>query len=360
MPRPDLYAEAQEYLLNLGDPDYFDTALPDVLRLLGHALPVFVEHATYPHTWVYGQLSATQVFTDATGAAQDVTLNDVLLSGTDQHSGHLIGAKGMFETVVYTMATAAGGTPAYQYFSWNGDLWEEIVPTSLPNFASTALQTLAFVAPLSWRRGIPPDVTFPDGFDADQYWLMVRALEPPVVTAPTASRLLVRLVSWPVSDDIQELVLALFYPRELHVEPVAAALDLYIPDWRIRTGGPTHLLRELSPLQMLRIYPIPDTLSTDTDPFFRWAADAAPGSNNLTVMYTSSLLEWRLPTWLEGLVVWRLAARDAMRQGERQDMPLAQALNTVADGAELILRNLWRDGLELQELGGQFDAAPLR
>ena len=395
MSQASVLEEVQDLLLNLGNPEAVSLAYGDAVQQLAHRCPVFSEVQMVPTAWSVGQWTdASQTFTDDTTDAQSAATNDVLLCSTIDNDGHLIGAYGMFERVVYTISTTDGGLGVYEFTYWNSVDWTALSLISTPNFGSSGEQTLSFVAPEDWRQGRPTGVTSPDadGFDADLFWIRVRAttapggftsqdqlesmsqamfltvppkgnnrgdmnqaaglarvpLAAPYFQIPSATQLSLQTAIYPLPDSLVHLLTALYYPNELEPAPVAEGLDLLSPTWRATTGTPTRFTQDLEPFPRLRLSPIPTAIGARGVPVFTGTSGATVGTNNLVLFTLQVPLEEDMPPWFEGLVSYAVAAREARRMGETQDLALANALEQLVDGLVGMLTSFWADdGLEL-------------
>ena len=393
MSQASVIEEAQDLLLNLGDPEFVSLAYGDAVRQLAHRCPVFSEIQMVPTAWAVGQWTdATQTFTDDTTDAQSTATNDVLLCSTIDNDGHLLGAYGMFERVVYTISTTDGGLGTYEFTYWNGADWSALSLLSTPSFGSSGTQTLAFVAPEDWRQGAPTGVTFPVDFDAHLFWIRVRATTAPggftsqdqleslsqamfltvppkgnnqgdmnqaaglarvplaasYFQIPSATQLSLQTAIYPLPDSLVHLLTVLYYPNELEPVPVAEGLDLLTPTWRTTTGTPTRFTQDLEPFPRFRLSPIPTAIGTRGIPVFTGTSGATVGTNNLVLFTLQVPLEEDHPPWFEGLVSYAMAAREARRLGETQDLALAGALEQLVDGLVGMLHGLWaEDGIEL-------------
>lgn len=352
MSQDSIVVEAQDLLLDLGIETFLLSAFPDAARTLAMKCPVFSEIQMVSTFWAAGQLTAsgqTMVFTDDSTDAQSSAPSDFLLCSTLANDGHMIGAYGMFEKVVYTLGVADDGTGVYDFAYWDGRFWAALALLSTPNFHAVGTQTMAFVPPEDWQQGVPTDITFPvaDGFDANLFWVRVRATTGPAV-ALSATQIRVDTAIYPLPDTVLSLLSVLYYPNELEPVPVAEGLDLLQPGWRTATGTPTRYTQDLGPLQRVRIAPIPTAVGTLGLPIFTGAFGATVGPNNLIVATLQVPEEPDFPEWFQCLVSYTIAAREARRLGESSDLALGAALEGLVDGLVGMMSGLWReDGQEL-------------
>ena len=189
MSQETILEEAQDLLLGLGSDTFLLSAFPDVVRTLAMKCPVFSHVEMVSTFWVAGQLNApdianpdqSMIFTDDTTDAQSSEASDFPLSSSLDNDGHMIGAYGMFERVVYTLSVTDHGTGVYDFAYWDGTFWQPLPLLTTPDFSALGTQTMAFVAPEDWRQGVPTAITFPvaDGFDANLFWIRVRAVSAP-------------------------------------------------------------------------------------------------------------------------------------------------------------------------------------
>ena len=179
MSQTEVLEDAQDLLMQLGSETFLLSAFPDTIRFLAMRCPVFTEVRMVSTYWVAGQWTeATQTFTDDTVDAQDVGVSDFAIGTSLDYDGHMLGAYGMFEKVVYTIGKADNATGSYEYAYWDGDAWQPLSLLVTPNFSAIGDTTLQFLAPEDWRQGVPIGVTFPlaEGFDANLFWVRVRSI----------------------------------------------------------------------------------------------------------------------------------------------------------------------------------------
>lgn len=395
MSQASILEEAQDLLLNLGDPEFLALAFVDTVRHMARRCPVFSEVHMVSTSWVAGQWTdATQTYTDDSGDAQDTDANDFALSSTIDNDGHMIGAYGMFSQVVYTIGTADDGTATHEYTYHDGTLWRPLTLLTTPNFGATGTQALAFVPPEEWRQGTPLGITFPAGLDTSRFWIRVRATAAPgglvgqdriesasqamfltippqgnnqsdmhqaaglfripgsgtPVQSALATQLQLTISLYPLPSNLVDVLTVLYYPNELEPAPVAEGLDLLTPTWRTATGTPTRYTQDLEPFPRVRLTPIPTVIGPTGIPIWTGisASGATVSADHLVFMTLQVPVETEFPPWFEGLVSYAVAAREARRLGETQDLALAQTLDGLVDGLVEMLKAMWdRDGLEL-------------
>ncbi len=397
MSQGDVLTAAQDLLLDLGDPEYLSLAYTDRTRYLAMRCPVFTEVRQISTFWAMGQwVNEIGVYTDDTTDAKDADTNDVLLiGGFEDGDGHMIGAYGLFERVDYTISTAINAATPVTYTYWNGTGWAALTTLTTPTFTVTGVQMLTFVPPEDWAQGIPTDTTFPSDFDANLFWMRVQLfpgdagingqdnlesisqamfltvmpqgnnqtdmqqslglvripMTPAPTIAPQATLLQVYVALYPLPATLLRVLTVLYYPNELEPAPVAEGLDLLDPTWRTATSTvPTRYTQDLGPLQRLRLTPMPTNLGVrETLPAWLGIPGFSGGAaNNLVVMCDEVPLEADEPPWFEALLSYAIAAQEARRLGETQDLALAQALDGLVDGLVEMMLNIWRkEGMEL-------------
>ena len=344
-----LVTEAQDLLLDRGNETFLANILPDVVRWMAQRCPVFTDIRMLPTVWVFGTYTeATQLFTDATATMQ--TPSPVSLTTLTDGDGFLLGVNGLCETVAFTMGQlATGGTPVWEWTYWDGKDWQALSLLKEPDFTQGGIQTLAFVAPEDWRQRVPTGVTFPDPsiFNAERFWLRLRATTAPTTQAPQAASLQVLTALYPLSEETVHLLSAVYYPGELEPVPVASSLDLWQNQWQTLTGTPGYITQDLDATHRVRLIPIPTALGQDGIPIFSGLPGATVGANNLVLFVTRTPEEAEMPSWFEGLLVYALGAREARRLGETQDVTLAESLDAVTESVVTMLQALWvGQGLE--------------
>ena len=129
----------------------------------------------------------------------------------------------------------------------------------------------------------------------------------------------------PVS--LVELLQVHSYPTELDPAPLEAALDLVLPQWRAGSGTPQVWSQEDQDRQKFRVYPTPNatgqaiTLTPLTE--FTSGSDT-DRNNNLFAFFVHEPAEADIPEWAEALLMLKLVAKEAGREGEMNDAVLAQ------------------------------------
>jgi hypothetical protein len=345
-----IMTESQDYLLQSGDPEAMADLLPDVLRTLGRALPIWGNISWLADTWVAGRWSdATQTVTDLTTAAQGA--GSVGVSTLTSHDGLLLGAVGLFPEVTFTLSTAhAGGTPVYEWSYWNGQRWVVLTPLLTPTLSVVGTpQTLRFLLPDDWVASTLPGVSLPATFPPVQYWLRLRATTPPTTTAAVASLVTVVRTLFPLPETALQLLALHYMPRELEPVVVTQAMDLLDPTWRSRRDTPIRYTQDLTRLGHVQLTPLPTALAAQGIPPFS-GIPGAVASDQYVVFLTLDTppLAW-VPEWVEGLVALALAAREAGRQGETMDPALSQTLDGVVRLVVAMLRESYR------AFGGELD-----
>lgn len=120
-------------------------------------------------------------------------------------------------------------------------------------------------------------------------------------------------------------MVALYPDGELESESVPA-LDQHDPAWRLLEGAPTHYTQDLHDPRTVRLVPVP----VDDGTPGLWVGGFASPEGELYAVYTAVPLEEDIPEWLEMRLSLGMAAADARREGETQDIPLSDALVKLA------------------------------
>jgi hypothetical protein len=139
-----------------------------------------------------------------------------------------------------------------------------------------------------------------------------------------------------------QLLSAHYYPYELEPASVGQGLDTLNPYWRASVGLPLRYTQELETTRRVRLVPSPIAQGTLGIPPFSGVPGADP-TDSVILAYLEAPREDRLPEWFEGLVVLGVAAREAAREGETQDMPLATSLQGLLLLVLSLLRQLYAD-----------------
>jgi hypothetical protein len=339
--------EAQDYLLRRGDPDAMVDVFPDVLRSLGRAMPIWAEITAVPDAWYAGAWTdASMTYTDTTAAAQ--SLSGCVLTTLTNGDGALIGAGALFPQVTLTVVqVAVGGTLVTEWTYWNGVAWWPLPLQQAPDFTMAGTQTLLYALPDDWTQGIPTGVTFPVSFDANQFWIRLRATTAPSTIAPVASLAVQRQI-FPLPDEALQLLNIHYMPSELAPILVGEALDLLDPSWRTRQGQPSRYTQDITSTIRVRLTPLPQAVAATGIPPFSGLPGAVATAGYVVMFLLETPRADALPDWLEGVVALGLAAREAMREGETQDLVLAGALKQVLGMVLGILQSLYKEqGLEL-------------
>jgi hypothetical protein len=108
-------------------------------------------------------------------------------------------------------------------------------------------------------------------------------------------------------------------PTEL-LKTTAEALDLVKPERSADQGVPLFWMEDQHSQNTVEVYPTP-TVTGAVPP---------QATNNPVAFYRWVPPEADIPSWLEGIIAMRLAAREAARLGETQDAPLATTLEQVS------------------------------
>ena len=119
--------------------------------------------------------------------------------------------------------------------------------------------------------------------------------------------------------------MALYPDGELESETVEA-LDQHDPNWRTQEGPPTHYTQDLHEPRTVRLFPIPEDDGTPG----MWMGGFPSPEGELYAVYTAIPQVEDVPEWLDGRLSLSLAATEAQREGETQDMNLGQALTQLA------------------------------
>lgn len=340
MSQAAVLAEAQAYLLGAGDPATLTNLAADVLREVAVTLPLWSRMRTIINTWTALALAVDQTTTDVTSAAQGA--GTPLSTGTAL-SGHLLGGTGLFDTVVYTVSVAqAGGTPAYTYTYWDGRVWVPLTLLETPDFSTLGTQRLRFVRPQAWVVAAPEDVTLPDD-QLPHFWVRVQATAAP--TTPATAVVQVQQHTWPLLPDEQEVLALAYYPTDLTLTDIAPALDLAQPTWQTAVGTPRMYTQADTVALAVRLVPLPAAQGALNGLLGVVAGGGAVVDHNLVLTTLTVPSADEVPSWLEGVLALRLAAREASRLGEATAAELSRVLAQVAGGVELLIRETMQEEL---------------
>jgi hypothetical protein len=131
-----------------------------------------------------------------------------------------------------------------------------------------------------------------------------------------------------------------FFPRELEPAGVRWAQDTLDPSWRTRTGLPTRYTQEEGTPLEVRLLPIPTMTGPEGVPPFLGIPGAMVPTNHLVALMLVTPDVADLSPWWEDLVAYLLAAWEATREGIREDVPQAQALQTLVGWLVAMLHDL--------------------
>ena len=153
--------------------------------------------------------------------------------------------------------------------------------------------------------------------------------------------------TFPLPPEVLALLTTAYYPAEIAYAPALTSLDLLRPTWRTDTGVPTVATQEVSSLPFVRVTPSPIVQGLMGIPGLSGIPGAPSLNNNLVFFLLLDPDPSTIPDWVEGLLAYRLAAREARRPGEGQDATVAAALEQVVAWIDTMLVALWNDeGLE--------------
>lgn len=334
----DVLQEANDYLYGAGDPAGLALAYVDVLRDLGMSLPLWSDVRILYNTWSFLQVLADGTTTDLSSQAQG-SAPGAALSTLATRSGHLIRASAKFDTIDYTVnvdTSVASGVYSVSY--WDGLQWQPLTVLETPDFGTltvdaATVQRLRFVMPEFWEPNTPAGLTLPSGFTATGFWVRVLATSPPDTVAAIA-QVAVHLHTWVLDPGDLKILALTFYPSDLTETEVAEALEVVLPDWRTAVGTPRVYHQDQQTALEVRLVPSPAAIGVTGLPFLSGWPDEATGTNHLVVATNSSPQEAQLPEWAEGLVAWRVAAREARRLSELASPDLADGLTVLSQLAE--------------------------
>ena len=150
-------------------------------------------------SWKAGQVSfdgtdTMDSYTEDTTDAQDAGTGDFALTTTTNDDGFAVQAATPFNVIGVTVSqAAAGGSPAYEYYYWNGSIWATLNVLSAFDPSGTGDKYVTFLAPHDWAAFTATDepvATY--GFTAGLYGVAVIAATAPSSTAALATKI------WPV------------------------------------------------------------------------------------------------------------------------------------------------------------------
>lgn len=340
MSTADIVATAQDFLLQTGEPINLDASVPEMVETLARLIPVFGNVLLVYNTWQVGQyIAATSTYADLTALAQGP--GNFTVSTMTVNDGLLIGGQGAYDRVTFNIISPAQGTsPQYEWSYWNGWQWTLLRTRQTPDFSVVGSQSLVFEPPADWVRDVPTDIVWPSGVEQYAFWLRLRATFPPQLSPATADTMTLTIRFFPLPASVLQLLSVHFFPRELEPAGVRWAQDTLDPAWRTRTGTPTRYTQELETTQRLRLHPSPTMQGTMGLPPFVGIPGALPPTNHLVTFYLEAPQVADLAPWWEDLVAYLLAAWEASREGIRQDLAMAQTLQTLVGMLVPLLKDL--------------------
>jgi hypothetical protein len=155
-------------------------------------------------------------------------------------------------------------------------------------------------------------------------------------------------------DNVLQLLSVHFFPRELEPAGVRWAQDTLDPAWRTRTGMPTRYTQELETTRLVRLHPSPTMSGPQGIPPFVGIPGAMVPTNHLVIFVLEAPDVVDLSPWWEDLVAYLLAAWEGTREGLRQDVAQAQALQMLVGLLVSLFKDLAHEpGEELIETAWQ-------
>ena len=145
---------------------------------------------------------------------------------------------------------------------------------------------------------------------------------------------------FPLPEHILQLLSVHFFPRELEPAGVRWALDTLDPAWRIRTGTPVRYTQELETTRLLRVHPSATASGPAGLPPFQGIPGAMIPTNHLVTLFLEAPTVADLSPWWDDLVAYLLAAWESTREGVRQDLAMAQALQPLVGMLVALLKDL--------------------
>jgi hypothetical protein len=136
-----------------------------------------------------------------------------------------------------------------------------------------------------------------------------------------------------------------FFPRELEPAGVRWAQDTLDPAWRTRVGLPRRYTQELETPLQVRLIPAPAPTMTGPQgiPPFVGIPGAMVPTNHLVAFFLEAPQVVDLSPWWEDMVAYLLVAWESVREGLRNDLPMAQAMQTLVGMLVMMFRELAHD-----------------
>ena len=159
---------------------------------------------------------------------------------------------------------------------------------------------------------------------------------------------------FPLPDTVLQLLSVHFFPRELEPAGVRWAQDTLDPAWRTRVGTPTRYTQELETTRQFRVHPQATASGPAGVPPFVGIPGAMVPTNHLVTLFLEAPNVADLAPWWDDLVAYLLAAWESTREGVRQDLAMAQALQALVGLLVALLKDLHHaPGEELVETSWQ-------
>lgn len=340
MSQEAILTTAEDFLLGTGETITLDASVPEMIETLARLCPVFGNVLLIYNTWRLGQyIAADQTYADLTALAQGP--GDFTVSTTTVNDGLLVGAAGAYDSVTFTITSPAQGTsPQYEWTYWNGGAWALLRTRTQLDFGSVGAQTLTFEPPADWLYAVPTDIVWPAGVEQFGFWLRLRATFPPQLSPAVASTLDLTQRFFPLPENVLQLLSVHFFPRELEPAGVSWAQDTLDPGWRRRTGTPIRYTQELETTRRVRLHPSPTVIGQQGLPPFQGIPGAIVPTNHLVTMFLEAPNVGDLAPWWEDITAYLLAAWESSREGERQDLAMTQALQTLVGMLVALFKDL--------------------
>ena len=141
-------------------------------------------------------------------------------------------------------------------------------------------------------------------------------------------------------DRLLQLLSLHFFPRELEPAGVRWAEDTLDPAWRNKVGLPTRYTQELGTPLLVRLIPTPTMTGPTGVPPFVGIPGAMNPINHLVALYLETPQVVDLSFWFEDLTAYLLVAWESLREGIKQDIPMAQTMATLVSMLLAMLKDI--------------------
>jgi hypothetical protein len=140
-----------------------------------------------------------------------------------------------------------------------------------------------------------------------------------------------------------EIHQVVWFPEEIP-QVDSAELEQADPAWKSTSGRPAVWLEDLQNATVFRVYPTPTVDGTRGLSSLMAPAAGIMPMGNPVVFFSEVPDDSRVFEWMTGPISMKMAAREAKRLGDQQDMKLAEALEQVAAALITMMFGLTNEG----------------